>query len=75
VDHLHLAKSAIVFAAFAGWDAAGAKSFGYPTFWVNRADQPGEELGVAPDATSPSLAGLLEFVLPRATARRARSRN
>ena len=75
VDRLHLAKSAIVFAAFAGWDAAGAKSFGYPTFWVNRANQPGEELGVAPDATSPSLAGLLEFVLPRATARRARTRN
>ena len=24
----------IAFAAFAGWDAAGAKAFGYPTFWV-----------------------------------------
>jgi 2-haloacid dehalogenase len=72
VDHLRLTKSAIVFAAFAGWDAAGAKSFGYPTFWVNRANQPPEQLGVAPDATSPSLAGLLEFVLPRATERSAR---
>ena len=67
VDRLRLAKSAIVFVASAGWDAAGAKSFGYPTFWVNRANQPTEQLGVAPDATSPGLAGLLEFVLPRAT--------
>jgi 2-haloacid dehalogenase len=66
VDHLRLAKSAIVFVASAGWDAAGAKSFGYPTFWVNRANQPTERLGVAPDATSPGLAGLLQFVLPRA---------
>ena len=72
VDRLHLAKSAIVFAAFAGWDAAGAKSFGYPTFWVNRANQPTEQLGVAPDATSPALAGLLEFVLPRSTDRSSR---
>jgi len=75
VDHLHLAKSSIVFAAFAGWDAAGAKSFGYPTVWVNRANQPTEQLGVAPDATSPSLAGLLEFVLPRAAEGSARSHN
>ena len=72
VDRLHLAKSAIVFAAFANWDAAGAKSFGYPTFWVNRANQPTEQLGVAPDATSPALAGLLEFVLPRSTDRSSR---
>ncbi len=72
VDRLHLAKSAIVLVASAGWDAAGAKSFGYPTFWVNRASQPREELGVAADATSPNLAGLLAFVLPRATERSAR---
>ena len=40
----------IVFAAFAGWDAAGAKSFGYPTFWVNRQNGVEEELEVHPDA-------------------------
>ncbi|HEY6826142.1 MAG TPA: haloacid dehalogenase type II [Gemmatimonadaceae bacterium] len=72
VDRLHLAKSATVFAASAGWDAAGAKSFGYPTFWVNRANQAAEELGVTSDATSPCLAGLVEFVLRRATERVAR---
>ena len=45
MDHLRLAKKDIVFAAFGGWDAAGAATFGYPTVWVNRFDQPAEELG------------------------------
>ena len=26
-------REQILFVPFAGWDAAGAKSFGYPTFW------------------------------------------
>lgn len=64
MDHLHLKKSEIVFAAFGGWDAAGAKSFGYPTVWVNRFNQPIEELGITPDRISPDLSGVLEFVLP-----------
>ena len=55
----------IVFAAFGGWDAAGAKSFGYRTVWVNRFKQPVEELGVRPDRTVSDLNGLLEFVLER----------
>lgn len=63
VDRLRLDKRRIVFAAFGGWDAAGAKSFGYPTVWVNRFDQPAEELGVRPDRSVPDLNGLLEFVL------------
>ncbi len=63
MDRLHLAKQDILFAAFGGWDAAGAKAFGYPTFWVNRFDQPFEELGLRPDQTSTNLDGLLEFVL------------
>ena len=69
VDQLGCPKQDIVFAAFGGWDAAGAKSFGYPTVWVNRFNQPPEELGVHPDRTVPGLAGLLDFVLatPAAT--------
>ena len=62
MDRLHLAKQDILFAAFGGWDAAGAKSFGYPTYWVNRFNQPVEELGVRPDRTSNDLDGLLAFV-------------
>ena len=63
VDRLKSAKLDIVFAAFGGWDAAGAKSFGYPTVWVNRFNQPREELGLAPDRTVTDLNGLLDFVL------------
>jgi len=63
IDHLHLAKQDIAFAAFGGWDAAGAKSFGYPTYWVNRFNQPVEELGIQADQTSTNLDGLLDFVL------------
>jgi 2-haloacid dehalogenase len=62
VSRLHLRKAQIVFAAFGGWDAAGAKSFGYPTVWVNRLRQPVEELGIRPDRTVSDLNGLLDFV-------------
>ena len=67
VSRLHLAKPQIVFAAFGGWDAAGAKSFGYPTVWVNRFHQPVEELGIRPDRTVSDLKGVLDFVLHNAS--------
>jgi 2-haloacid dehalogenase len=63
VDAFNLRKEEIAFAAFAGWDAAGAKWFGYPTFWVNRLNLPVEELGVAPDGIGSGLGDLVEFVL------------
>jgi 2-haloacid dehalogenase len=52
----------IAFAAFGGWDVAGAKWFGYTTFWVNRLGLPVEELGVTPDGVGGSLAELATFV-------------
>ena len=69
IDRLHVAKEELVFAAFGGWDAAGAKLFGYPTVWVNRFNQPVEELGVQPDYVATNLSGVLEFVLNKPTAR------
>jgi len=63
VDVLGLKPDEVLFAAFAGWDAAGAKSFGYPTFWVNRQNQPAEELSVTPDATGGNLGDLAEFLI------------
>lgn len=62
-DALGLKREQILFAAFAGWDAAGAKSFGYPTFWVNRHRQPAEELGVPLDAMGKNLNDLVAFVI------------
>lgn len=63
MQRLGLAKHEIAFAAFGGWDAYGAKSFGYPTYWVNRFGLPAEQVGLPPDATSRDAAGLLRFVL------------
>jgi len=56
----------IAFAAFGGWDVAGAKWFGYTTFWVNRLGLPVEELGVAPDGIGQSLTELVPFVASQA---------
>jgi 2-haloacid dehalogenase len=62
VDALGLPREDILFVPFAGWDAAGAKSFGYPTFWVNRLGAPAEELGPFPDGVGLDLAALLRFM-------------
>ena len=63
LKRLHLKRQDIVFAAFGGWDAYGAKHFGYTTFWVNRFGLPMEKLGGMPDGTSGDFQGLLDFVL------------
>lgn len=58
----HLEKHEISFVAFGGWDAAGAKAFGYPTYWVNREARPTEQLGMTVDATHRDLASLPNFL-------------
>lgn len=62
VDAFKLKREEIVFVSFAGWDASGAKWFGYPTVWVNRLDAPAEDLGVVPDAVGRDLSVLTKFV-------------
>jgi 2-haloacid dehalogenase len=62
IDVLKLKKEEIAFAAFAGWDAVGAKWFGYPTYWVNRQNAPLDELSVVPDASGKDLTGLPNFI-------------
>jgi 2-haloacid dehalogenase len=64
-DVLDLGKDEIMFVAFAGWDVAGAKWFGYPTFWNNRQGADAERLGVEPDGSGTSLADLVEFLRTR----------
>jgi 2-haloacid dehalogenase len=67
IERLHLKKDEIAFAAFSAWDAYGAKSFGYSTFWVNRFNVPAEKLGVQADGTSNNFQGLLDFVLGKSS--------
>ena len=64
-DHFGCRQEEIAFAAFAPWDAAGAKWFGYRTLWINRASVPPEELSVAPDFVASRLSdpGLLSHLL------------
>jgi 2-haloacid dehalogenase len=62
-------REQILFVAFAGWDAAGAKWFGYPTFWLNRAGAPSEQLSVDEDGTGSSMTDLVAFVEQRAGTR------
>jgi len=58
VDRLGVPAASIGFVSSNGWDAAGAKSFGFRTFWVNRAGAPRDELGFAPDHELGSLTEL-----------------
>ena len=51
----------ILFVSSNAWDALGAKWFGYRVFWVNRRDQPFEEIGEAPDFQGRDLRGLLSL--------------
>lgn len=62
VDALGLRREEILFAPFAGWDAAGAKAYGHPTFWINRFGAPAEELGAAPDGVGRDMADLFRFL-------------
>jgi 2-haloacid dehalogenase len=50
-EKLGVTRSLIGFVSSNGWDAAGAKSFGFKVFWVNRGGAPVERLGVRPDTT------------------------
>lgn len=55
VDRLGIAKNEIGFVSSNGWDAAGAKAFGFNVFWINRSGAPVERLGVMPDYVVKSL--------------------
>jgi 2-haloacid dehalogenase len=61
---LKVEKSEILFVPFAGWDAAGAKWFGFPTYWVNRAHARAE-LAVRVDGEGADLRGLVQFLQGR----------
>ena len=62
---LKLRREEILFVAFAGWDVAGAKWFGLPTFWVNRLGSGAEELGVEANASGRDLNSLVRFLFDK----------
>jgi 2-haloacid dehalogenase len=58
VDQLHVPKESICFVSSNFWDVAGATSFGFRTFWLNRSRVPHDALGLTPTATLQSLSDL-----------------
>ncbi len=53
----------IGFVSSNGWDAMGAKSFGFTVYWINRAGAPVDRLGFRPDGVLKSLGDLPEVLL------------
>ena len=60
-DKLGVPRTMMGFVSSNGWDAAGAKAFGFRAFWVNRAGAPVERLGVRPDEIVADLAGIADL--------------
>jgi 2-haloacid dehalogenase len=52
----------IGFVSSNGWDALGAKSFGFTVYWINRTGAPVDRLGFKPDAILKSLGDLPEVL-------------
>ena len=59
-DALGVPRAAVGFVSSNGWDAAGAKSYGFRVFWLNRGGAPVERLGAPPHAVLGTLAALPE---------------
>jgi 2-haloacid dehalogenase len=58
IDALGQPAAELLFVSSNGWDAGGARAFGYRVAWVNRAGAPTERLGFPPDLMVPDLTAL-----------------
>ena len=61
-DRLGFPREQIGFVSSNCWDVAGAKTFGFHAFWLNRDNSPVEVLGVVPDRIVRSAAELTSVV-------------
>jgi len=61
-EALGVPRALMGFVSSNGWDAAGAKAFGFRTYWVNRANAPVDRLGYPPDAIIKDLSELAALV-------------
>jgi 2-haloacid dehalogenase len=57
-EKLGLPRGLVGIVSSNGWDAAGAKAFGFRVIWLNRSRAPLERLGEAPDMVVSDLAEL-----------------
>lgn len=56
--HFGLSRDEVGFVAFGGWDALGAKWYGYRTAWINRLGMTEETLTPRPDAVARDLSAI-----------------
>jgi 2-haloacid dehalogenase len=63
VERLRVAPENIGFVSSNGWDAAGAKAYGFTTFWINRSGLPVERHAAPPDYVLGSLAEFAALAL------------
>lgn len=63
-DRLRLPPARIGFVSSNGWDAIGAKAFGFTSFWINRAGAPVDRHGPPPDRVIATLADLPPLLRP-----------
>ena len=61
VDAFDCPAARLVFVSSNGWDACCAAWFGYRTFWLNRAGDPVERLGILPAGEARSMNDLFAF--------------
>jgi 2-haloacid dehalogenase len=61
LHHTWLSKDEVLFVAFAGWDVAGAKWFGYPAYWLNRGRAIREGIGEKENRAGTSMSDLLQL--------------
>lgn len=62
VQKIGIDRNSIGFVSSNPFDVNGAKSFGFWTCWVNRANQPWDELGFVPDVTVNKLIDLVNIL-------------
>lgn len=59
---LNLPRAEILFVSSNAWDASGARHFGFPVCWINRAGNTFEELGQKPDYVVSGLDELVDLL-------------
>lgn len=60
-----ITRGSILFISSNGWDATGARHFGFPTAWIDRGGHTFEEMGQKPDWTLRGLDDLLTVLHER----------
>lgn len=58
VDRLGVPRESIGFVSSNYWDIAGATSFGFRTYWLNRRSAVADQLSITPTTTLPNLSAL-----------------